>query len=289
MSAIEVSNLKKYFGKTHAVDGISFSVEKGEVFGFLGPNGAGKTTTIRCMMDFIRPTDGSIKILGEDAQKDSVSLKEKIGYLSDSSRFYDHWSAGKHLLFQQSLRGHSNNLEELLQKFGLNRNLKFSSLSSGNKRKLSIILALMNDPKILILDEPTVSLDPLLQNTFHSYIEDFAKDGGTVFMSSHNLSEVEKICDRVGIIKDGKMVAVEKIGNMRLAKMYDVSFHADNIDPKIFLDENTKLVSHANSFMVLKVKGEINQIIEKLSKVKVHDLEITHVSLEDIFMEYYQK
>lgn len=289
MSAIQVQNLKKYFGKTHAVDDVSFSVEKGEVFGFLGPNGAGKTTTIRCMMDYIRPTGGSITILGEDAQKDSVSLKGKAGYLSDSSRFYDHWSVRKHLLFQQSLRGTSENLRELLEKFGLDRNLRFSSLSSGNKRKLSIILALMNDPKILILDEPTVSLDPLLQNSLHSYLKDFAKTGGTVFMSSHNLSEVEKICDRVGIIKDGKMVATEKISDMKLAKMYDVSFHAENIDPNIFLDENTKLVNHTESFIVLKVKGDINPIVQKLSRLRVYDLEITHVSLEDIFMEFYQK
>jgi len=288
MPVIEVKNLQKYFGKTKAVDGVSFAVEKGEIFGFLGPNGAGKTTTIRCMMDFVRPTEGEIEILGKDAQKDSVELKRKIGYLSDMPRFYNHWSAGKHLAFQQILRGRSQIINDLLKKFGLNQKLRFSNLSSGNRRKLSIILALMNQPQVLLLDEPTLSLDPLLQNAFHLYIEDFARAGGTVFMSSHNLSEVEKICDRVGIIKEGKMVAVEKISDMKLMKMYDVNFRAQGVDPKIFKDENTEVVSHTEGLITLKVKGDINPIIKKLAKIEVKDLEIIHISLEDTFMEFYE-
>ena len=289
MAVIEVKNLKKYFGRTYAVDDISFSVEKGEIFGFLGPNGAGKTTTIRCLMDFVRPTTGVVRILEKDAQVDSVYLKTKIGYLSDTARFYDHWTAEQHIKFQESLRGNSKNLNTLLDKFGLNQKLRFSSLSSGNKRKLSIVLALMNEPEVLILDEPTISLDPLLQNSFHNYIQDFAQNGGTVFMSSHNLSEVEKVCDRVGIIKDGKMVAVEKISDMKLTKIFDVSFRSDGIDPKIFADQNTEIVSFINGLVMLKVKGDINSLISKLAKVKVKDLEITHVSLEDVFMEFYKK
>lgn len=287
MSVIEVRDLKKHFGKTHAVDGISFEVEKGEIFGFLGPNGAGKTTTIRCLMDFVRPTIGQVKILEKDAQKDSVYLKEKIGYLSDTARFYDHWTAEQHIKFQESLCGTSKILNSLLEKFGLNQKLRFSSLSSGNKRKLSIVLALMNEPEVLILDEPTISLDPLLQNAFHCYIQDFARSGGTVFMSSRNLSEVEKICDRVGIIKDGKMVAVEKISDMKLMKIFDVSFRSDSVDTKTFVGQNIELISHINGLIMLKVKGDINPLIEKMAKIKITDLEITHVSLEDIFMEFY--
>lgn len=288
MAIIEVKNLKKNFGNTKAIDGISFNVEKGEIFGFLGPNGAGKTTTIRCLMDFVRPTKGEIKILGLDSKIDSVKLKEKIGYLSDASRFYDHWSVSQHLAFQEGLRGKSQNLEELIKKFGLNQKLKFASLSSGNKKKLAIILALMNDSEVLILDEPTNSLDPILQNAFHKYIQNFTKAGKTVFLSSHNLSEVEKICDRVGIIKEGKMVAVEKIADMKLMKMYDVSFHGENINAGMFSDKNVEVTSHTNNTISLKVKGDINPIISKLSKVKVKDLEITRVSLEDIFMEFYK-
>jgi ABC-2 type transport system ATP-binding protein len=288
MPVIEVKNLQKHFGKTKAVDGVSFAVEKGEIFGFLGPNGAGKTTTIRCMMDFVRPTEGEIEILDKNAQKDSVALKRKIGYLSDSPRFYDHWTVSKHLAFQGTLRGRSQIIKDLLQKFGLNQKLRFSNLSSGNKRKLSIILALRNQPEVLILDEPTLSLDPLLQNAFHLYIEDFARAGGTVFMSSHNLSEVEKICDRVGIIKEGKMVTVEKISDMKLMKMYDVNFRAQTVDPKMFEDKNTEVVSHTEGLVTLKVKGDINPIIKKLAQIQVKDLEIIHVSLEDIFLEFYE-
>lgn len=239
-------------------------------------------------MDFLRPTSGGIKILNLDSRQNSVELKEKIGYLSDTSRFYDHWTAGKHIAFQEGLRGKSKNLNELVETFGLNQKLKFSNLSSGNKRKLAIILALMNDPEVLILDEPTSSLDPILQNAFHAYLEKLAKSGKTVFLSSHNLSEVEKICDRVGIIRDGKMVAVEKIADMKLTKMYDVNFRSDNVDLKDFTSENIKVASHVEGLITLKVKGDINLVVEKLSKIKVKDLEIMHVSLEDIFMEFYQ-
>lgn len=289
MSVINIKNLKKHFGTVKAVGGVTFSVEKGEIFGFLGPNGAGKTTTISCMMDFIHPTEGSIEILDRDTQKDGVYLKSKIGYLSDTSQFYNHWSAEKHLEFQESLRGKSKHLSELVKKFNLNTKLRFSNLSSGNKRKLSIILALMNEPEILILDEPTTALDPILQNAFLTYIENYAKAGGTVFMSSHNLSEVEKVCDRVGIIKDGKMVAVEKISEMKLMKMYDVSFHAEGVNPKIFANKNVEVTNEFDGHVALKVKGDINETVSKLAKIKVKDLEITHVSLEDIFLEFYQK
>ncbi len=288
-AAIKVKNLKKYFGKTKAVDGVSFEVGKGEIFGFLGPNGAGKTTTIRAMMDFIRPDSGEVKILDKSAQFDSVFLKSKIGYLSDSANFYDHWTADQHLSFQQSIQGKSKTLNELLKRFGLNSKLRFYGLSSGNKRKLGIILALMNEPEILILDEPTTSLDPLLQNSLHNFLNDFVKNGGTVFMSSHNLSEVEKVCDRVGIIRDGKMVAVERISDMKLKKMYDIKFHSENVDAKFFEDNNTEVISHVDGLTILKVKGDINPTVEKLSKIKVKDLEIVHVGLEDIFMEFYKK
>lgn len=287
MSAIEVRDLKKYFGKTKAVDGVSFSVEKGEIFGFLGPNGAGKTTTIKCLMDFVRPSSGNINILGLNAQTDSVELKSKIGFLSDTAHFYDHWSAQKHLLFQESLRGKSKILSELLQKFDLNQKLQFGNLSSGNRRKLGIILALMNEPEILILDEPTSALDPILQVAFHNYLKEFSEKGGTVFMSSHNLSEVEKICDRVGIIKDGKMVALEKISEMKLKKMYDISFHTSETQLNIEENENIKIISRVDGLVMLKIKGDINSLISQLAKIEIKDLEITHAGLEDIFMEFY--
>ena len=291
MNIISIKNLIKYYSghSVLAVKDLNLEVKKGEIFGFLGPNGAGKTTTIRCMMDFVRPSSGRIEILGNDAQKDSVKLKSSIGYLSDTVNFYNHWTASDHINFQQSLRGKSPILQDLVEKFGLNSKLRFASLSSGNKRKLSIILALMNEPEVLILDEPTTALDPLLQNTLLMYLKDFAKKGGTVFFSSHNLAEVEKICDRVAIIKDSRLVATETISDLNRIKMYDVSFYAEKMDSKIFEDKNTEIISLIDHFFRLKVKGDINPTISKLSKIQVKDLEIVHVGLEDIFMEFYKK
>jgi len=209
MSVIKVNSLKKYFGKTKAIDDISFNVEKGEIFGFLGPNGAGKTTTIRTMMDFIRPTGGEIKILGLDAQKDTVELKKKIGYLSGELRLYKKWTGQDHINFVKNLHGDGDIAENIAKRFGFDPSLKVKSLSSGNRQKLAIVMAFMSKPEVLIMDEPTNALDPLLQNEMYELIEEVAEKGTTVFMSSHNLSEVDRVCSRVGIIKEGKMVTTE--------------------------------------------------------------------------------
>jgi ABC-2 type transport system ATP-binding protein len=288
---IEIKNLTKcYLGrKVQAVKNLHLEVKKGEIFGFLGPNGAGKTTTIRCMMDFVRPTSGEINILGLNSRKDSVELKSKIGYLSDTAHFYSHWTASNHIAFQQSLRGKSPILTNLVKIFDLNFKQNFGNLSSGNKRKLGVILALMNEPEVLILDEPTSALDPLLQNALLNYLRDFAAAGGTVFISSHNLAEVEKICDRVAIIRDGKIVATESITDLKRMKMYDVSFHTEDFNIKAFEAENIELISNIDGLVKLKIKGDINPIITKLARITIKDLEITHVSLEDIFLEFYKK
>jgi len=213
-TTIEIKNLKKHFGKVKAVDGIDISVERGEIFGFLGPNGAGKTTAIRCMMDFIRPTAGEIKILDKDAQADSEVLKSDISYLPGNVRLYDSWTGLDHVNFCESFGGKKSAARELAKQLDLDLKIKFHHLSSGNKQKLGIVLALMKEPKLLILDEPTLALDPLLQNITHHLLLESGEKGTTVFISSHNLSEVERICDRVGIIKAGKRAKeLEKILN----------------------------------------------------------------------------
>ena len=164
MAVIRVQNLKKYFGKTRAVDEISFDVNEGEIIGFLGPNGAGKTTTIRCLMDFIRPTEGKIEILGLDAQKNSAQLKTDIGFLSSEADLYKSWTGAEHIHFLERVKGISRFDEELIKNLKFDPRKKVGALSTGNKQKLGIILALMHQPKLLVLDEPTVGLDPLLQN-----------------------------------------------------------------------------------------------------------------------------
>ena len=288
-SLIEVKNLKKYFGKVKAVDDISLSVEKGEIFGFLGPNGAGKTTTIRCMMDFIRPTEGSVSILGLDAQKSSVDLKKKIGYLSGNLRLYEKWTGRDHIDFVRKLNGKKDIADKIAEKFGFDPEKKVKSLSSGNKQKLRILMAFPTDPEILIMDEPTNALDPLLQNTMYELIEESAKNGTTVFMSSHNLSEVDRVCHKVGIIKDGKMVATESIRNLKEKRLYTVTaYFSDGFDKDEFKMEGVGITKEIPGGLLLSAKGDINNLVAKLSAHKIKDLQIEHASLEDIFLEFYE-
>lgn len=288
MSVIEVKNLKKYFGKTKAVDGISFSVEKGEIFGFLGPNGAGKTTAIRCMMDFIKPTDGEIKILDRDAQKDSVFLKEKIGYLSGTVRLYDKWTGKEHIDFIKELNGKNNIANDLIKRLDFDINSKTKSLSSGNRQKLGIIMAMLCNPEVLILDEPSMALDPLMQHEVYHLIKEASDKGTTVFMSSHNLAEVQKICSRIGIIKNGKMVAMEDISTLRQKSMYTINISFENeINGNDFKLDGIEIIKEMPKEISLGVKGDLNPIIKKIGNYRIKDLDIEPASLEEIFLEYY--
>lgn len=302
VNVIEVKNLKKYFYSgirrtpIKAVDGISFGVKKGEIFGFLGPNGAGKTTTIRCMMDFIRPTSGSISVLGKDAQKDSVDIKSKIGYLSGDVKLYDKWTGKEHIQFVEKVRGESKIANELIKKLNFDPSKKTKSLSSGNYQKLGLILALMHEPEVLIMDEPTIGLDPLLQNTIYEILEEFRNKGATIFMSSHNLPEVEKVCDRAGIIKEGKLVGIETIealGEKRLRRV-EVRFSSsagfkDKFNKSDFKFDGVENIEEITNGLILTVRGDIDPIVKKLAQYKLHDLEISHATLEDVFLEFYNR
>ncbi|MDD5693605.1 MAG: ABC transporter ATP-binding protein [Patescibacteria group bacterium] len=287
---IKITNLKKHFGKVKAVDGISFEIQKGEVFGFLGPNGAGKTTTIRCLMDFIRPTEGEIKILDHDAHLDSVFLKSRIGYLPGNVKLYGKWTGWDHIRFVESIRGRSKTVNDLIKKFDYNPKARFYHLSSGNKQKLGLILALMNEPEILIMDEPTVGLDPLLQNLIYEVLEDLRKKGTTIFVSSHNLPEVERICDRVGIIKAGKMVEVESIAELGEKKLHKIEVRLeDKFDKKEFQINGVDRIEEVTDGLIITVSGQIDPVIKKLAKHHILDLEVTHGTLEDVFLKFYEK
>lgn len=290
MPAIEIKNLTKHFGKVRAVDGISFEVAEGEIFGFLGPNGAGKTTTIRCMMDFIRPTDGSIRLLGKDARQDSVELKKSIGYLSSDVYLYDKWTGQEHLDFTASLKGKSPHLDSLSKRLDFNPKVKVKTLSTGNKQKLNILLAFMGNPKLLILDEPTRGLDPLLQNEIYAILQEFQKDGGTVFLSSHNLPEVERICGRVGIIRRGKLSVVERIEDLKEKSMHSGHISFDGaFNKNDFLMESVAITGeNANGFS-FTIRGNINPFLIALLKYRVKDFEIAHANLEDIFLTFYKE
>jgi ABC-2 type transport system ATP-binding protein len=290
MKVIEVKNLKKYFGKTKAIDDVSFSVEKGEIFGFLGPNGAGKTTAIRCMMDFLRPDAGSIILFRKDAQKDSVILKKKIGYLSGQIKLYDKWTGQQHINFVKHLNGKADYSQKLISRLDFDSSVRTKKLSSGNRQKLGIIMAFMCEPELFIFDEPTNALDPLLQNEVYKLIDEAADKGATIFMSSHNLAEVDKVCDRVGIIKQGKIVTTENIQNLKQMRLHAVHVNfKEKINREDLISENIQVIEELGNELKLTVKGDPNELIQKLSKYKVQELEISHASLEEIFLEFYQE
>ena len=290
MIVITVKNLIKHFGKVKAVDGISFNVDEGEVFGYLGPNGAGKTTTISCMMGFLNLTGGEISIMGKDVIKESTSLKHDIGYLSSDVHLYQDLTGNDHFRLIEAIRGKSPILKQLIRDLSYNPKVKVKNLSTGNKQKLGVIMCFMHQPKLLILDEPTRGLDPLLQNKVYEYILNFKKDGTTIFMSSHNLGEVEKLCDHLAIIRTGKLVALETLSTLKEKRIHMVrAYFKDTPHIKDIqmsgVEDFEKLPGNGISF---KVKGDITPVIQKISKFNLYDLEITHASLEALFMEFYK-
>lgn len=289
-NVIEVVDLAKHYGKLHAVDGVTFSVEEGEIFGFLGPNGAGKSTTIRCLMGFNKATKGETRILGKRLFLGAEEVKKQVGYLPGNVKLYDNWTGWDHIRFFENVRGKSETVRDLIKKLDYNPLAKFRHLSSGNKQKLGLILALMNNPKVLIMDEPTVGLDPLLQNTIYEILLDLRDKGTTIFISSHNLPEVERLCDRVAIIKDGKLVAVESIKALGEKKIHKIEARfIDKYDPTEFIGKGVDKVEEVSDGVVITVSGDINPVVHKLSKHKLLDMEISHASLEDVFLKFYER
>lgn len=287
-AAISIKNVTKLYGNKRGINGVNLSVAQGEIFGFLGPNGAGKTTTIRCLMDFIRPNSGSIKILGKDAHQDSVEIKANTGFLSSDPALYGKWTGQQYLDFFAQLRGKAN-IDDIVRRLDLDLNVQFQHLSSGNKQKLAVILALYGTPKLIIMDEPTKALDPLLQQEIYAILHEYKKSGGTVFVSSHNLPEVEKICDRVAVIREGKIVAEETMQSIREMAIHLVTISSQTaINAKDFDFPNVEIAHSSDKHTLLKVKGDLNPVMRTVTKYKLKDLEVTHANLEDIFLEYYK-
>lgn len=286
--AIEMQGVAKRFGSHAAIDGVNLQVKTGEIFGFLGPNGAGKTTTIRCLMNFLRPNTGSIEVLGLDSARDSVALKRLIGYVPSDHHLVDRWSGRDHIHYVMRLRGESDLPQELIHQLSLDIDRPVKQLSSGNKQKLAIILGLIGSPQLLILDEPTQGLDPLFQNAVYELLMNFRASGGTVFVSSHNLPEVQRICDRVGIIREGKVVAEESLESLREKSRHIVRVRFTKPVAKSALKlGGVELVRSHGAEFELKVQGSLNPTLKLLSRHDVVDLEVTHASLEEIFMEMY--
>jgi len=291
MSELTAKGLKKYFGKTKALKGIGFEIEKGEVFGFLGPNGAGKTTAIRCILDFIRPSAGEISLLGFSSKDPNYHLsRREVGYLVQGNNLVENWTGKDHIAYQQDLYEKSPIIDNLVRRFGFDPKPKVKNLSTGNRQKLGLILALMHQPKLLILDEPTAGLDPILQEEFYRMLKELSFKGVTTLMSSHNLAEVEKICSRVAMIKSGKIVTVKKISDLEGKKIHSIRItFKKEINKSEIEDKNIKVVEVIPGGFLLNVKGQIDDFVKKISKFSIESLTISQANLEEIFLEYYKK
>ena len=289
MNILEIKNLTKYYGKTLAVKKLNLELKEGEIFGFIGPNGAGKSTTIRAIMNLINKTEGEIYFNNELLTKDKVELKKLIGYLPSEVSFYEDLTIKEILDYHQSF--YNQNLtkrrKELVKRLKLDESKKIEDLSLGNTKKLGIVLAFMHNPKLLILDEPTSGLDPIIQQEFYKLLEEEKEKNTTIFYSTHILSEVSKICDRVGIIKDGKLLKVEEIENLKNKNLTKVTIISNDID-EIIKDLKIDKELQESKKITFNNEIEINILLEKLSKYNITKLLIEEPTLEDLFLHYYE-
>lgn len=286
---LEIKNLTKYYGDVLGVKDLSMTLYEGEIFGFIGPNGAGKSTTIRSVMNLINKTEGNILFEGKELTKDDVKIKELIGYLPSEIHLYDDLTAKEMLDYHESFykKNCHKRRKELVKKLKLDESKKIEELSLGNLKKLGIILSFMHEPKLLILDEPTSGLDPIMQQVFYELLKEEKKKGTTIFYSTHILSEISKICDRVGIIKEGNLLTVETMEEMQDKNFTFVTIKSDEI-LKIITD--LQLDSKPSEENMIKFKNEmpLDQLIKTLAKYKIDKILIEEATLEDVFLHYYQ-
>lgn len=286
---LEIQNLTKYYGETRGVENLSLKLEEGEIFGFIGPNGAGKSTTIRSIMNLINKTSGKVLIENKEFNKDDIEIKEKIGYLPSEIHLYDDLTVKEMLDYHESFykKDIHNRRIELVKMLQLDEKKKIEDLSFGNLKKLGIILALAHQPKILILDEPTSGLDPILQNVFYELLKEEKAKGNTIFYSTHILSEVSKICDRVGIIKDGKLIKIEKMEELSQKSLTFVTV-TSKYSKEIEKDLKVNIISEEGNTIKFGNNLPHDELIKKLSKYKIDRILIEEATLEDMFLHYYQ-
>lgn len=289
---ISITQLSKYYGKSRGIIDVSFDVEKGEIFGFIGPNGAGKSTTIRLLLALIRPTSGHAEVFGKDCGLYAPEIAENVGYLPGEVFYYEDMRVKDLLNYSARFykKDCSDNIKRLSERLDLDLNRKIEDLSLGNKKKVGIVQGLLHAPELIILDEPTTGLDPLMQNTFFDLIREENERGATVLMSSHILSEVQRLCQRIAIIKEGRIVQVEKMATLRKLSHLRValSFNGDKMPELDDVEgvENLKLEGGHCTFLY---RGDVNRVVQILSEIELTDLTIEEPDLEDIFLHYYEK
>ena len=289
-SIIEVTHLTKYYGKSRGIVDVSFKVEEGEIFGFIGPNGAGKSTTIRLFMSLIYPTSGDARIFGLDCIKYGPEIRQEIGYLPSEVFYYEGMKVRELLKYSASFykKDCSKRTVELADLMELEIDRRIDDLSYGNKKKVGIVQGLLHQPKLIILDEPTAGLDPLMQQNFFNLIREENKRGATVFFSSHILGEVQRLCSRVAIIKDGAIVNIQDIKSLQKDNYKKVRVVAENLDPKRFQVAGVTNLEQIDGSLSFFYKGDINAMARLISESRVSDATIEDLSLEEIFMHYYE-
>ena len=286
---LEIKNLTKYYGKVLGVENLSLSLMEGEVFGFIGPNGAGKSTTIRSILNLINKNEGQVLINGKSFDKNDTELKKLIGYLPSEIHLYEDLTVKEMLNYHELFyeKDIHRRRQDLVKKLKLDENKKIEDLSLGNLKKLGIILALMHEPKILILDEPTSGLDPIIQQVFYKLLMEEKKKGTTILYSTHVLSEISKICDRVGIIKEGHLLKIETIEELHQKNLVFVTIESKEIE-QIAKDLKVDIISKTANTIKFKNELSSDTLIKKLTKYKIDKLLIEESTLEDMFLHYYK-
>ncbi|MGN6216487.1 MAG: ABC transporter ATP-binding protein [Solirubrobacterales bacterium] len=291
--AIETEGLTKLYGRHRGIEDVSFAVEPGEVFGFLGPNGAGKTTTIRTLLDLIHPGAGTARLFGLDSRRHSVEIRARLGNLPGDFGFGQRTSGREALTLLAKLRGvdAGRRVEALAKRFRADLDRPLGQLSRGNRQKVGLILATFHRPELLILDEPTGGLDPLMQEEFLDLVAEERERGCTVFISSHELDEVQRVCDRVGIVRDARLVAVERMEDLlgRARRTVMVRLAGDGVLEELRSLPQVSELQARDGTVSFKVAGDLDPVVKALAAHHVLDLEAAHPSLEEVFLGYYRE
>lgn len=286
--AISATHLTKDFGNDHGIFDLNIEIYRGEIFGLIGPNGAGKSTFIKVLMDLVRPTRGTAKVFGLDCQKDSIAVKKLTGYLPGESVQFPGVTARYVIELLMRLRGTSDfaYMYELAEQLSVDLSRKYQDLSHGNKQKVAIIQALVHKPDLLILDEPTMGLDPLVQREFRKIIREIADQGRTVMLSSHVLSEVESMCGRIGLISEGRVLRVGTMSDLRTEKIHRFSIVIDGEIPDVSEIRNVGVeeIVFEDGVLHVGVRGPVTEFLNLISKYKVVELDSNEISLEEVFL-----
>ncbi len=290
MSVIEVNHLTKFYGKARGISDVSYQVEEGEVFGFIGPNGAGKSTTIRLLLALIHPTSGSATIFGKDCFKYGPEIREEIGYLPSEVFYYERMKVKDLLQYSASFyhKDSKRRMLELAEIMELELDRRIEDLSYGNRKKVGIVQGLLHQPKLLLLDEPTAGLDPLMQQRFFQLVREENQRGATVFFSSHILGEVQRMCSRVAIIKEGRIVEIADIRTLQQNNYKKVRVQTNGLDPAYFDIPGVTNLEQGNGTVRFFFKGDVNTVMRKIAGIDVSDATIEEPTLEEIFMHYYE-